>query len=97
MSAIPDPVYILTRTGRYAAILGGSDSRYYHHSSNLVGKSIRDLLNEKKADWLIRKINKALDVDYLQVVKYNQTGDDVQEVNENKFNRLICLKDVFRP
>jgi diguanylate cyclase (GGDEF)-like protein len=92
MSAIPDPVYILTRTGRYAAILGGSDSRYYQHSRNLVGKSIRDVLNEKKADWLIRKINKALDVDYLQVVEYNLPGDDAQGGNEHKSNRLICFE-----
>jgi len=92
MSAIPDPVYILTRTGRYAAILGGADSRYYHDRSNLIGKSIRDVLDVEKADWFIRKINKALEADYLQVVEYNLASDEVQGGNENKSNSLIWFE-----
>lgn len=28
LSAMPDPVFILTRTGRYAAVYGGTDERY---------------------------------------------------------------------
>jgi len=92
MAAIPDPVYILTRTGRYAAILGGADSRYYHDSSNLVGKSVRDVLNDAKADWFIKQINNALDVNSLQEVKYNLAGDDVQGINENESNSVICLE-----
>jgi hypothetical protein len=40
LSALPDPAFILTRSGRYAAIFGGTDSRYYHDGSSLVGKYI---------------------------------------------------------
>ena len=44
LAALPDPAFILTRSGRYAAIFGGTDSRYYHDGSSLVGKSIADVL-----------------------------------------------------
>jgi hypothetical protein len=33
LSALPDPAFILTRSGRYAAIFGGTDTRYYHDGS----------------------------------------------------------------
>lgn len=39
-AALPDPVFILTRSGRYAAVLGGSDSRYYHDGTTLIGQYI---------------------------------------------------------
>ena len=29
-ACLPDPVFILTESGRYAALLGGKDPRYYH-------------------------------------------------------------------
>jgi hypothetical protein len=48
LSALPDPAFILTRSGRYAAIFGGTDSRYYHDGSSLVGKYISDVLNDEK-------------------------------------------------
>ena len=44
LAALPDPVFILTRSGRYAAVFGGSDLRYYHDGSGLVGLAIGDVL-----------------------------------------------------
>lgn len=78
LTALPDPVFILTRSGRYAAIFGGSDVHYYHDGSYLIGKCIQDVLNEEKTAWILREITKALDTRTLQVIEYGLSADDVK-------------------
>ncbi|HEX5344240.1 MAG TPA: GGDEF domain-containing protein [Duganella sp.] len=80
MSALPDPAFILTRSGRYAAIFGGTDSRYYHDGSSLVGKYIEDVLNQEKTAWFIAQINIALASRGLHVVEYPLGVEDVKGV-----------------
>ena len=82
LKALPDPVFILTRSGRYAAIFGGSDLRYYHDSSALVGKLIRDVINEEKTSWFIEEIEKALTSRKLHVVDYCLSGKDVKGLQD---------------
>jgi diguanylate cyclase (GGDEF)-like protein len=76
--SLPDPVFILTRSGRYAALFGGSDPRYYHDGSSLVGKSMRDVLSDEKAAWFGRQIEQALATRTLQVLEYSLSGKDVK-------------------
>jgi diguanylate cyclase (GGDEF)-like protein len=80
LSALPDPAFILTRSGRYAAIFGGTDSRYYHDGSSLVGKYIADVLNQEKTAWFIAQINIALASRGLHVVEYPLGAEDVKGV-----------------
>jgi hypothetical protein len=79
LSALPDPAFILTRSGRYAAIFGGTDSRYYHDGSSLVGKYISDVLNPEKPPGSAQ-INIALASRGLHVVEYPLAADDVKGV-----------------
>ena len=37
LDALPDPAFILSRSGKYVAVFGGRDARYYHDGSGLVG------------------------------------------------------------
>jgi len=78
LSALPDPVFILTRSGRYAAIFGGADSRYYHDGTGLVGKTMHEVLNDDKAAWFLQQIGAALAARTLQVVQYGMSGSDVR-------------------
>jgi diguanylate cyclase (GGDEF)-like protein len=78
VSALPDPVFVLTRSGRYAALLGGTDSRYYHDGSSLVGRSLFDVLEADKARWFCEQIAIALDQRQLHVVEYSLGGPDVE-------------------
>ncbi|WP_343729962.1 diguanylate cyclase [Duganella sp.] len=80
LSALPDPAFILTRSGRYAALFGGTDSRYYHDGSSLVGKSISDVLNAEKAAWFETQIAIALASRGLHVVEYPLAANDVKGV-----------------
>ncbi|MCI9868106.1 diguanylate cyclase [Rhizobium skierniewicense] len=76
--SLPDPAFILTRSGRYAAIFGGKDLRHYHDGSNLVGRSMFDVLKEEKAQWFADQIEKALESRVLHIVEYELSGSDVR-------------------
>ncbi|EUB96934.1 diguanylate cyclase [Rhizobium sp. CF080] len=78
LSALPDPCFVLTRSGRYAALFGGKDTRYYHDGSNLVGKSVHDVLVFEKAHRFVREIEKALASRSLHIVEYSLSGSDVK-------------------
>ena len=78
LSSLPDPAFILTRGGRYAAIFGGQDLRHYHDGSALVGRSMFDVLREEKARWFLAEIEKALESDVLHIVEYELSGSDVK-------------------
>lgn len=78
LAALPDPAFILTRSGKYAALFGGTDARYYHDGSALVGKSIPDVLNGEKAAWFIAQIAIALAKEGLHVVEYQLARKDVK-------------------
>lgn len=80
LAALPDPAFILTRSGRYAALFGGTDTRYYHDGSSLVGKSLHDVLQPAKAAWFEAQIAIALASRGLHVVEYPLAADDVRGV-----------------
>jgi len=82
VATLPDPVFVLTRSGRYAAILGGTDSRYYHDGSSLVGRSLFDVLDATKARWFCDQIGIALSQRQLLVVEYSLGGPDVEGLTE---------------
>ncbi|WP_246752747.1 sensor domain-containing diguanylate cyclase [Sinorhizobium sp. BG8] len=82
LSSLPDPAFILTRSGRYAAIFGGKDVRHYHDGSGLVGKSMFEVLKEEKARWFAAEIEKALESGVLHIVEYELSGSDVKGAGE---------------
>lgn len=77
LASLPDPVFLLTRSGRYAAIFGGTDSRYYHDGKGLVGKRLHDVLQPAKADWFLGEIARVLNSGGLQIIEYALSGRDV--------------------
>ena len=78
LSSLPDPAFILTRSGRYAAVFGGKDLRHYHDGSALVGRSMFEMLKEEKARWFAAEIEKALESGVLHIVEYELSGRDVK-------------------
>lgn len=77
IDALPDPVFILTESGRYAGIVGGKDTRFYHDGSGLVGHTLHEVLPKDKADWFLKRIRHALDEQGLQTVEYALGGEEV--------------------
>ena len=78
LSSLPDPAFILTRSGRYAAVFGGKDLRHYHDGSHLVGRSMFEVLKEEKARWFTTQIEEALESGALHIVEYELGGRDVK-------------------
>lgn len=77
LSTFPDPVFLLTRSGCYAAIYGGTDARYYHDGSGLVGKYLHEVLTPAKTEWFLKEIELALASGSLHIVEYGLAGSDV--------------------
>lgn len=78
LNALPDPAFILTRSGRYIAIFGGIDARYYHDGSHLIGKTVHDVLEADKANWFLGEIATALQSQALHIVEYGLAACDVK-------------------
>lgn len=77
LSALPDPVFVLTESGRYAALIGGQDRQHYHDGAHLVDFSLYDVLPKAKADWFLEQINITLALNQLRIVEYGLAGADV--------------------
>jgi two-component system cell cycle response regulator len=77
LDALPDPVFILSRTGKYVAVYGGKDPRYYHDGSGLVGLKISDLIKPEKANWFVEQIEAALHSRKLHIEEYELGNNDV--------------------
>lgn len=77
LSALPDPVFVLTESGRYAALIGGRDRQHYHNGEHLVDFSLYDVLPKAKADWFLEQIVTTLEQNQLRIVEYGLAGSDV--------------------
>lgn len=78
LDALPDPAFILSRSGRYVAVFGGRDTRYYHDGKGLVGLYIPDLIKPEKANWFLEQIGRALETRKLLVEEYELSNRDVK-------------------
>lgn len=77
LDSLPDPAFVLSSTGRYVALFGGQDSRYYHDGQSLVGQYISDVIKPDKANWFLRTINRALANGEMLVEEYELSGKDI--------------------
>ncbi|WP_110654986.1 GGDEF domain-containing protein [Salinicola halimionae] len=82
LDALPDPAFILSRSGKYVAVFGGRDARYYHDGSGLVGLYISDVVEKTKADWFLEQIKLALESGNLLVKEYELSNKEVDGVPE---------------
>lgn len=78
IATLPDPVFIITESGLYAAQFGGNDNRYYHDGSSLVGVRLHDVLPADKADWFMEQVAETLCQGHLCTVEYGLAGQDVE-------------------
>jgi len=77
--ALPDPVFILSKSGKYVAVLGGNDSRYYHDASELIGLYLSEVMKTNKYELFLNKINEALSSAELLIFEYELSIDDFKE------------------
>lgn len=83
LKALPDPAFILSRRGKYLALFGGRDARYYHDGSGLLGCYIVDLMAPDKAHWFLQQIELALESRQLLIVEYELSNQDVKDLPDD--------------
>lgn len=83
LEALPDPAFILSRSGKYVAVFGGRDTRYYHDGTGLVGLYISDVVKPEKAKWFLEKIAEALASRKLLVDEYELSNKDVKGLDDD--------------
>ncbi|WP_297895306.1 GGDEF domain-containing protein [Shewanella sp.] len=82
LEALPDPTFILSQSGRYVAVFGGKDDRYYHDGSGLVGLYLSDVLNEEKCNYYLGIINQAITSRRLLIEEYELSNKDVKGLSD---------------
>ena len=83
ISALPDMVFVLTESGRYAAVLGGESSEQYHDGIFLENFNLFDVLPQQKAIWFIERIRETLSANKLMIFEYSLAADDVDNINSD--------------
>lgn len=78
LSALPDPVFVLTESGRYVGVFGHSDLKYYHDGHELVGTSVYEVMPLETAQWVIDQIQNALTRGGLVKVEYELAASQVK-------------------
>lgn len=78
----PDPAFVITRSGLYAGVFGGADTRYYHDGSFLVGNRLGDVLSKTKSNWFLAEIDKALASKTLTINEYPLSQSDLLGMGE---------------
>lgn len=81
VAALPDPVFVITESGHYAAIAGGQDDHYYHDSTHLTGLRLHDVLSPDNADWFLEQVRQTLAEDGLRTVEYRLAGVEVDGID----------------
>ena len=74
LHSLPDPVFVMTRAGRYVGYFGGRDTSVYTDGSALVGRQARDFFPPAAVDYLLQNIALALKDGRLHVVEYPLSG-----------------------
>ncbi|QYJ78324.1 GGDEF domain-containing protein [Shewanella acanthi] len=82
LDALPDPAFIISKSGQYLAVFGGKDGRYYHDGSSLVGLKLTEVLNSDKAEYFQSLIDQALASRSLIIEEYELCIKDVKGIPE---------------
>jgi hypothetical protein len=75
LQSLPDPAFVISRTGRYVGYFGGTDTSVYTDGSALVGRYASDFFPPAAVDYLLQGIDLALKDGRLHVVEYPQSGE----------------------
>ncbi|MGO3343998.1 MAG: GGDEF domain-containing protein [Marinomonas sp.] len=97
LNALPDPAFILSRSGKYVAVFGGRDERYYHDGSGLVGLFVQEMVEHEKACWFLEKIAEALDTRTLLIQEYELGIKEVNSEIEDGPTHPIWFEGRIQP
>ena len=83
VSVLPDIVFVVTESGRYADTLGGYDSQFYHDASPLIGKSLYDVFPKEKAEWFLTRVKETLRANRLMIFEYELNVGELENIDSD--------------
>ncbi len=72
-------VFVMSHTGRYLSLLGGTNRELYSDGSLLIGKSYPEVLGREKAAFFQSLIDKVIETGESLEVEYELSPDDFLE------------------
>lgn len=78
LTALPDPLFVITESGQYAAVIGGDDPDLYHDGGGLAGRSLYSVLPPDRARWFMAQVKSVLVQQSPRTVEYCLAGDEVE-------------------
>lgn len=82
LDALPDPLFVLSESGWYLGVYGGTDTDYYHDGSHLVGCHLDDMLPAEKAAEVLRQIATSLREQRMLKVEYQLAAAEVDGLED---------------
>src|SRR5512133_3164107 len=79
LAAMPEPFFVYDQNGKFIDVLGGSDRHKYHDARHLIGKTLYDVFNKRKADRFVVQIRKALKTGTVINFAYSVTPEDIED------------------
>jgi len=76
-NALPDPVFIIDKDGRYLDVVGGQERTLYHSPDFLIGKDLHSVLPTDLANIFLETISDSIETDSLRVLEYQLGPEDV--------------------
>lgn len=78
LDALPDPLFVLSESGRYLGVFGGSDTGYYHDGRHLVGLTLSEVMPADKAADVLGQVATSLRENRLLRIEYPLAASDVK-------------------
>lgn len=98
VDALPEPVFVLGRDGRYLAVLGGRHHARYHDGQALAGKTLHEVMPADLADGFLERIREVLDSGEGVVYEYELGADDVDGVDDRDgVPTRLCFEGHISP
>lgn len=97
LAALPDMIFVITESGRYAAIVGGGNRELFHDGAYLLGKKMQDILSRPQAEWMQWQIDTTLGANTQRNVEYSLSAEEVGLEDEPGPDGQIRFEARIRP
>lgn len=97
LNQFPDPVFVLSESGKYIGVYGGRDVRYYRDASGLVGNSIGDFFEKQNVEFFLKQIKLALDQKQLVTVEYELMDTELAKLLPDEAPPIAYFEGRINP
>ncbi|EJL6273211.1 PAS domain S-box protein, partial [Vibrio cholerae] len=80
LDSLPDHIFIFSESGRYVDVFGGAENETGFDCKDFIGRHLHDILPSEMADEFLGYINRALNANTTQRVKYKFEEEQMIEL-----------------